>query len=49
MKKTDRESNRIGRLQFSSEIIRVLRPSELLQVAGGGSSEETANGGKRPL
>ena len=47
MKKADKETNRISRLQFSSESIRVLRPSDLQAVAGGGG--ESAQHPKRPL
>jgi hypothetical protein len=47
MKKTDKETSGIRKLQFSSETIRVLRTSDLQHVAGG--QTETAENKKRPL
>jgi hypothetical protein len=47
MKKTDKETNRIGRLPVSGETLRILRTSELQDVAGGGG--ESAEHKKRPL
>jgi hypothetical protein len=47
MKKPDKETNGIRRLQFTSETIRVLRTSDLQHVAGG--QTESAENPKRPL
>jgi hypothetical protein len=46
MKKTDKETKGTTRLRFSSETIRVLRTSDLQQVAGG--TDEGLEGNKRP-
>jgi hypothetical protein len=47
MTKTDKETNRTGRLHVSGETIRVLRTSDLQQVAGGGGDATEQK--KRPL